>query len=111
MPLSASGSVRGLDSSVAQPNCPACRRQMVTRVNSEDHSLFWGCPAFPRCQGVRNAIYEEAVPDAPGYGPAPRPKRESQAASLASQDPWTKVDDKESDTTSVATLSDDDDEL
>ncbi len=36
-----------------QPACPRCRRRMVLRRSSLGE--FWGCSAYPRCRGTRDA--------------------------------------------------------
>lgn len=33
--------------------CPRCNRFMVERKRRRDNSLFFGCVAFPNCQGTR----------------------------------------------------------
>jgi restriction system protein len=40
------------------PNCPQCGCQMVQRTarrGPNAGSSFWGCPAYPRCRGIRAA--------------------------------------------------------
>jgi ssDNA-binding Zn-finger/Zn-ribbon topoisomerase 1 len=54
--------------------CPECGGRMVSRLNSQQNSRFWGCADYPRCKGTRNADGEsreqrwrdpEAEPDEP----------------------------------------------
>ena len=35
------------------PLCPMCGSQMLRRRNRVNHGAFWGCPAWPMCQGTR----------------------------------------------------------
>lgn len=42
--------------SVSPPVCPVCARRMIQRTarrGATIGSMFWGCPAFPRCRGTR----------------------------------------------------------
>lgn len=34
-------------------NCPDCGGEMTPRTSK--HGKFWGCKAYPRCKGTRNA--------------------------------------------------------
>ena len=42
------------------PLCPKCGKVMVVRIGRRKGphlgERFWGCPSFPRCRGVREAI-------------------------------------------------------
>jgi hypothetical protein len=42
------------------PLCPKCGKVMVVRIGRRKgphfEKRFWGCPGFPRCRGVREAI-------------------------------------------------------
>jgi restriction system protein len=42
------------------PLCPKCGKVMVVRIGRREGPHFgercWGCPSFPRCRGVREAI-------------------------------------------------------
>ena len=35
------------------PSCPNCGAPMVQRTRKSDKGLFWGCPNFPACRGIR----------------------------------------------------------
>lgn len=54
--------------------CPECDGPMVPR--SSAHGKFWGCKAFPKCRGTRNA-----------EGEAPKWNNEREEAGLPS-DRW-----------------------
>lgn len=34
--------------------CPTCGGPMVSRINRQKNSRFWGCKDFPRCRGTRD---------------------------------------------------------
>lgn len=34
-------------------SCPLCDGPMVSRTST--HGVFWGCRAYPKCKGTRNA--------------------------------------------------------
>jgi len=36
------------------PRCPKCTSFMILKTNSHNGSLFWSCPAWPRCDGKQN---------------------------------------------------------
>ncbi len=38
------------------PACPRCGTTMVLRSNRENGSRFWGCPKYPACRGIRQAV-------------------------------------------------------
>jgi hypothetical protein len=37
------------------PVCPKCGAPMVLRTRKSDGGSFWGCSAYPRCRGIRDA--------------------------------------------------------
>lgn len=39
----------------AVPVCPKCGAPMVLRTRKSDGGSFWGCSAYPRCRGIRDA--------------------------------------------------------
>ena len=39
--------------STPPPSCPNCGAPMVQRTRKSDKGLFWGCPNFPACRGIR----------------------------------------------------------
>jgi hypothetical protein len=42
------------------PNCPDCGKKMIQKSKKGDSSaLFWGCPTFPRCDGLQNMTTEQ----------------------------------------------------
>jgi ssDNA-binding Zn-finger/Zn-ribbon topoisomerase 1 len=44
------------------PTCPECGSVMCKRYNSKDGSPFWGCPAYPKCRGLKRWEYDSAAP-------------------------------------------------
>ena len=49
------------------PKCPDCGKKMVQRRSK--HGPFWGCSAFPRCQGVVRLSTEATKVSAELYRP------------------------------------------
>lgn len=37
-----------------EPDCPECGEPMIRRTNRATGTEFWGCPDYPKCQGVRS---------------------------------------------------------
>ena len=38
------------------PACPKCGQNMVLRTRKSNSARFWGCSAYPRCRGIRQAM-------------------------------------------------------
>lgn len=34
--------------------CPKCKGPMAVRLNRRDGTSFWGCRAYPNCNGTRD---------------------------------------------------------
>lgn len=44
------------DATMSKPEnvkCPKCEGPMVSRKST--YGVFWGCAAYPKCKGIRNA--------------------------------------------------------
>lgn len=45
------------------PLCPKCGQPMVLRTVKKEGPykgrLFWGCPSYPRCRGIRDVVVED----------------------------------------------------
>ena len=87
---------------------------MIVRVNSNDGSVFWGCPSFPDCKGVRDMAY--AWSETPEqnhrltpYGPVTRGRRSIAPAvgsSASTAQSWTLAEEVKSEASSVGALTD-----
>ena len=56
--ISNAGMPASLAADAKTPTCPRCGAEMVKRTakqGSNAGQLFWGCSAFPKCQGIRAA--------------------------------------------------------
>ena len=49
---------------VEDVTCPECGGKMKARVSK--HGAFWGCAAYPKCKGTRNADGQSKGERSPG---------------------------------------------
>ena len=35
--------------------CPDCDGEMVSRLNKQNNTRFWGCKSYPKCKGTRDS--------------------------------------------------------
>lgn len=41
------------------PECPECGEDMVVRTNRNTGEQFYGCPAYPDCDGTESLVIDE----------------------------------------------------
>ena len=41
------------------PHCPKCNRTMQIKANNRNGGLFYGCPGYPECNGVRKFMEKD----------------------------------------------------